>query len=89
MSAHIVPLLPLERGFLYAFGVLRFLPYQPPIEPRKKAASIHGQVRTMAEIYLKDDAGDTMVEFAARHRLDYDSFKGAVRRLRGDRKAAA
>lgn len=89
MSTPISPLLPLERGFLYAFGVLRFMPYQPPIEPRKKPASIHGQIRTMAEIYLREPGGYTMVEYAELHRLDYDSFKGACRRLRHERKAAA
>lgn len=96
MSA-VAPLLPLERGFLYAIGVLKFNP--PP--PKKKRhyggrkpgylvvarpGSNYGKVKTAAAAFI--DAGYTSAslhEQAKKHGFTYDSFKGAVWKMRKER----
>lgn len=97
----ITPLHPLERGYLYACGVLRFRPAPP--EPRQRYAggrvkggaytprpgSVYGKVKTAASAFI--DAGHTskaLHEYAKMHGFGYDSFKGAVWKQRREREHA-
>ena len=97
----ITPLLPLERGFLYAQGVLRFRPAPP--EPRQRynggrqvggtyqarPGSKYGKVKIAAAAFI--DAGlqsASLHEYARKGGFGYDSFKGAVWKMRRERELA-
>lgn len=90
----ITPLQPIERGYLYAFGILRFRPtaaVKCPTgrTPGRKNGTSYGKVKTLAEKFLAGDGGTALAEFASRHRVNYESFKGAVWKLRQERQVAA
>lgn len=90
----ITPLQPIERGYLYAFGILRFPPAKQipkPVgrTPGRKNSTIYGKVKIRAAQFLESGEGASLAEFASRNRLNYESFKGAVWKLRKEREVAA
>lgn len=95
MTPHPLALHPIERGYLYAFGILRFPPHKEAPRPPgrtvgRKNRNTYGRVKEMALRYVQGAfPGLTVAQVAARFRMNQESLKSAEWKLRREMEGAA
>lgn len=86
-----------DRAMLFGGGELRFRPGSAPIDPSRKVngrklrkvSASYGSILTAAREFLAHPGGLTLVQFAAKKGLGYDSLKAALWKARKEREEAA
>lgn len=88
MSAHALALQPIERGFLYAYGLIKFAP-APTVQrpkgrtPGRKNGADYGRVKHIALLYLEGAfPGQSISEVAEANLVGYESLKASIWKLR-------
>lgn len=77
---------PLERGYLYAYGILKFPPAnQAKTLPRgaRKKPGEWGRIKRLALAFVAEhDDNGPLVEYCRQHRINYESIQSTIWKLR-------